>query len=418
MDNCVFRTDENGRRKKPRTKRKPFIVRVGPIIITVYENADGTASIVCGVGKDRKVIHRNDYESSKVEATRMASELSKGNRELAMVSEQKLVYYQEQEKRLNGTPLCVAVDALLARSEDEKIKPATVPDLVADLLRELEEKKRNPGYKNSMRNRLGDFARRFKGFIHLVKTEEIEAWIKSHGGSVRYHFNLRSVIVTLFNFGRRKRALSQTVRTNADKVTSYTASDLAKSKKPVEIHTIEEMQKLLDACDKETLPLFVLGGFCGVRPSEITGEYTDHEPLRWEDIIWDEEQLEVCKQKIRSKGHRLVPMQNAAKILAAYRGKTGYIWDPHKWSHKPINEVYAKAGVRKKRDALRHSFISYRVAQTGDVKKVALEAGNSENEIWTSYNNPRLKSAALLWFSLLPSSMKNAVAPTQPLKDA
>lgn len=33
--------------------------------------------------------------------------------------------------------------------------------------------------------------------------------------------------------------------------------------------------------------------------------------------------------------------------------------------------------VKWKKNALRHSFISYRVAETQDVPKVALEAGNS-----------------------------------------
>ena len=55
-----------------------------------------------------------------------------------------------------------------------------------------------------------------------------------------------------------------------------------------------------------------------------------------------------------------------------------------------------------RQNALRHSYISYRVAQTGDVPRTALEAGNSPAMIFRHYRELVDEEAAKAWFSVTP----------------
>jgi hypothetical protein len=55
-----------------------------------------------------------------------------------------------------------------------------------------------------------------------------------------------------------------------------------------------------------------------------------------------------------------------------------------------------------KHNALRHSFISYRVAETQDVAKVSLEAGNSPQMIFKHYRELVRPAVAKTWFGLIP----------------
>jgi hypothetical protein len=56
-----------------------------------------------------------------------------------------------------------------------------------------------------------------------------------------------------------------------------------------------------------------------------------------------------------------------------------------------------------KANALRHSFISYRVALTKDIAAVALEAGNSPKMILAHYRELCTEAEAADWFSILPA---------------
>ncbi len=55
-----------------------------------------------------------------------------------------------------------------------------------------------------------------------------------------------------------------------------------------------------------------------------------------------------------------------------------------------------------RQNALRHSFISYRVALTGDVARTALEAGNSPKMIFRHYREVVTEEDAKAWFAITP----------------
>lgn len=409
MGNYTLKAEKEGTRKRKGrdAKKKPFTISVGAVVIKVCKNSDGTATIMYGRGKDRKQIHKGNYKSAQIAASLLASELSKGNQELGKISQEKLLYYQEQERRLKGVPISVAADFYISRVDAEELIPQKVPDLFDKLMNALIRRKKSPGHIKTMRSRCGRFAKAFRGYIHPIKVKEIEKWIEGQGGSVTNYNNLRGSIIQLFRFAQKEHALLQGIRTQAEQTHRYTEDDLAAGKQPVEIYTIEEIIKILKACeDDDVLALVVLACFCGLRISEITGEGTKHEPLSWEQIIFLEKMVEVAKQKVRSKGNRHVPLQNALAWLTRCRDKTGYIWKRTMRSDKVLAKVFKKAGIRRKKNGFRHSFISCRTMQTNDVKKVSIEAGTSENLIWSNYFKPNLATFANAWFAILPDVLQ------------
>ena len=67
-----------------------------------------------------------------------------------------------------------------------------------------------------------------------------------------------------------------------------------------------------------------------------------------------------------------------------------------------LRDAHLRAGVKQRRNGLRHSFISYRLAAVGNEHQVALEAGNSPAVIFASYRELVRPEAALAWFSVMP----------------
>ena len=55
-----------------------------------------------------------------------------------------------------------------------------------------------------------------------------------------------------------------------------------------------------------------------------------------------------------------------------------------------------------KHNALRHSYISYRVAQIQNVAQVALEAGNSPRVVFANYRELVRPVEAAKWFGIVP----------------
>ncbi len=69
-------------------------------------------------------------------------------------------------------------------------------------------------------------------------------------------------------------------------------------------------------------------------------------------------------------------------------------------------ELEGRKAFAWKRNALRHSFIWYRVAQLGDVAKVSLEAGNSPRMVFSNYHELVRAADAEKWFGITPDAME------------
>ena len=167
--------------------------------------------------------------------------------------------------------------------------------------------------------------------------------------------------------------------------------------KDIEIYTPEEMGRLLLACHARILPLIAIGGFAGIRSAEV-------ERLHWEDVKWDRGHIEIAGRKAKTAARRIVPLPDNLKAwLNPWREAKGEIIRMSDTSGA-LGDVAVKAQIPGgwRQNALRHSFISYRVAKTGDVARTALEAGNSPKMIFRHYREVVTEESAEAWFAITP----------------
>jgi integrase len=167
------------------------------------------------------------------------------------------------------------------------------------------------------------------------------------------------------------------------------------------------MAALMEHATPEIAPCFALGAFAGLRSEEILR-------LEWADVIRRPGFIEVAAHKAKTAARRLVPIaDNLARWLRPLHSD-GLLWQNTKaMFHKTRLRVAAHAEVKWKQNALRHSFISYRLAEIQDVNRMALEAGNSPQMIFRHYRELATPEQAATWFKIAPQAASNVVPITR-----
>ena len=203
---------------------------------------------------------------------------------------------------------------------------------------------------------------------------------------------IRRNIVTMFGFAKKQGYLHPDRKTAAELTDSFKEPETK-----IQIFTPEEMESLLLTAHARILPLIAIGGFAGIRSAEVAR-------LEWKDIKWDRGHIELAGSKAKTAARRLVPLSDNLKAwLAPWRGETGPILTITDASGA-LSDTAVKAKIPGgwRQNALRHSYISYRVALTGDVARTSLEAGNSPKMIFRHYREIVDDEAAKAWWSIHP----------------
>jgi integrase len=203
---------------------------------------------------------------------------------------------------------------------------------------------------------------------------------------------IRRNIVTMFSFAKKQGYIHPDRKTAAELSEKFKEAET-----DIEIFTPEEMGRILLAAHARILPFLAIGAFAGIRSAEI-------KRLEWQDIKWDRGYIEIAGKKAKTAARRLVPLtENLKAWLAPWREASGLIV-PISDTPGALGDVAIKAGIPGgwRQNALRHSFISYRVAETGDVPRTALEAGNSPKMIFRHYREVVDEESAKKWFSITP----------------
>jgi len=184
-----------------------------------------------------------------------------------------------------------------------------------------------------------------------------------------------------------------------DGVQKYTKRYLGE----ISIYSAEEMRRLIAAADDTILPMIVLGGFAGLRHAEIAR-------LDWQEIDLDEGFIELQAHKSKTDLRRIVPLKPNLKAfllpLAKKSGKVITLSHPSialaKTAKATGNAAQGIEPLAWKHNALRHTYISARVAECADVPRVADEAGNSPQVIRSNYLKRMRPAAAAEWFAIAP----------------
>ncbi len=294
------------------------------------------------------------------------------------------------------------LDAEAVRGAIERI---TVEDLVIKFIADLKTTGKSRRYHLDMQARLRKFGAAFRTDVARITTDDLDRWLRGMTKlGIRSKKNFRRAIVTLFAFARDKNHLPPNSKTAAEGMSRF--SDRGGS---IAIYTPEEFAILLANIDDKLLPLVALGGFAGLRTAEVSR-------LDWSDFTRRKGFIEITSAKSKTASHRNVPILPALEAwLQSCAKKSGSVvpWDDFRLANKyteAVRNIVDASGnprITTVPNGLRHSFCTYRLAQTQDAAKVSLEAGNSPTMLFRHYRALATPDDAAKWFSIRPSPPAN-----------
>ena len=422
--------------KAPRLSKKPILIKRGSVTLKIYCGVNLTSGVsydqftlVYYEGAQRKKKNFASVDEAKREAELVAAKLSKGEGEvLRLTATDRAVYLQALEQlRPFKLPLNVAVleytSALKHLPEGAALKEAvdffshrnpasfaksTVRQVADEMLAAKRAANLSPVHLKDLDCRLNRFADDFQMNIGGVSGTMIQAWLDAMKRSGRTKINYLRVIASLFRFAIRRKYLPKDAYEEVESV-----QQAKEDSGEIEIFTPEEMLEILTAARSEIVPWLAIAAFSGLRTAEIYR-------LDWSEVNMAQRHIEIIASKAKTATRRLAPLtDNLAAWLTPYAQHSGQLTDYSSWWNqfiklaREVNRLPEERGNSRKfawkHNALRHSFISYRVAATQNVAQVALEAGNSPQMVFRNYRQLVTPAEAEKWFAIVPATKGNMV---------
>lgn len=403
----------------PKKKRRSGIVRIGngPATVKIYtmNRKDGKSEYTLawheGGRRRRRGFVCEDEAYLVAQQINVRLENSQFDYRAVTRRDLEILRYCEEQAAKFGVTLAAAVDEWVSArsvavgitlSDAVRFYQANRTDLLgakstAKVADEFVKSRATSGvsaaYVSSCRTSLKRFTDKVSGNIGDVKTADINnylAGLKSLGPVSRNSH--RRNIVTMFSFAKRQGYLHPDRKTAAELSETFKEAETE-----IAIFTPNEIERLLLTAHARILPVVAIGAFAGIRSAEI-------QRLDWEDIKWDRGHIEIAGKKAKTAARRLVPLtENLKAWLAPWREATGKIVTLTAVAGA-LNDLGIKAKIPGgwRQNALRHSFISYRVAETGDVARTSLEAGNSPKMVFRHYREIVDEETAKAWFAVTP----------------
>jgi integrase len=435
------------------------------IYLTPHRGADFYTLSYWLDGKRKRQVF-STLEKAKDEAATIATQITKGDLGAAELScadrasylraihllqpigaslELAAAEYAAAVTRLGAVSLSQAVDFYLKR-HPVHIAPKMVKEVVDELLAVKREDKLSTRYLKQLEYDMNRLLVRFKGRILDITGPEIIEWLRSLEVGPRTRNNLRNSVQVLFNFAISRKYLPK----DHDELE---AVPVAKDRDgEIEVFTPKEMAEILEVASPKIIPFLAISAFAGVRHAEL-------QRLNWAQVKKESKVIEIRAGTAKTASRRVIPIvPNLYAWLEKYWQEAGKIADyanmvlqfvevtrlinvkrRAEWAkangitEQELKEADDRAKVRMakltrkerrserailpgaetaedegwipfkwKHNALRHSFITYRVAETQNVAQVALEAGNSPRMIFQHYRELVTPEEAKRWFAISP----------------
>jgi len=417
-----------------RKPKWPKQVTLGNVTVTIYKRTtpNGKTGFMVAYQQDGK--RKFDSYPDEVEAVEQAnakarqlSTLGVKASELTPDDLRACVASMDTVKPL-GLPLLRAVEKLAEAAEivggvdniagacrfyrdrNRRTTPKPVAGVVAELLAVKEARGAAPRYLQDLRNRLNLFAGAFAKDAGNVTTADLQAWFDAKNFGSQNFMGYRRVIHLLFEFAIARGYAVDNPAAMMERVKVKHGA--------TQIFTPEEITRLLFKASPGFLPCIAIGAFAGLRSAEI-------ERLEWSDIDLAGGHITVGADKAKTASRRVVPIcANLGAWLAPYAGRQGNVWNGgHDEFYDAQQNTAAATAVKAeaekgiteqkpvkwKANALRHSYASYRFAQTGDAGRVAGELGNSAAVVHKHYRELVKPADAVKYFGVTPEQPANVV---------
>lgn len=412
---------------KRSARLRPETVTVGNVMVRIYRRQRPTTTGKCRTifevsdytGGARRLRGFTDHGAARKEAERIARQLASGEATAAQIRGADAASYGRALELLRPTGAALEVaaaayakafeilrgDAVIeaakfyARHRADQVQQRKVADVVAELIAAKEARGKSARYVGDLRARLTRFADAFAVDISTITTADVQRWLDGLKLAPQTAKNFRTVLHTLFAFAESRGYIFKGGNPVAD------TEQISANGGAIEIYSPDEIAALLKAASPEFLPVVALGAFASLRSAET-------ERIEWRDVDLAGGFVTVGSDKAKTKARRLVPVApNLAAWLAPYAKHAGQVWRGTSNDLQDARAACVKAsGVTWKPNALRHSFASYRLAQTQNAAQVALEMGNSANVVFRHYRELVKPADAEKWFAIKPEQAENVVS--------
>jgi integrase len=405
--------------------RFPITVKRGSCTVKIYRDRKPTGTyyrVAYHIGGKRYRLNFTDLEEAKSEAEAQASKLSRGDVDAALLNgKDRLIYgralealretgtaldaaaleYSQARKHLDGISLVDAAK-FYARHHGRNIARKPVADAIEEMIAAKKGAGLSEVYSRDLKYRLGTFKQVFRCDVCSIAPQDVTTFFADLKLSPRSYNNFLRTLRTFFRFAQKQRWLSK----ETDLL--ETIERRKERGSPVEIYAPSELADLLGHARPDVAPCIALAAFAGLRAEEILR-------LEWADVDRRPGFIEIAAHKAKTATRRLAPVTaNLAQWLATAPRNGSHIWSHSKDGFfKVLARTASRAKVTWKQNALRHSFISYRLAEVQDVNRVALEAGNSPQMIFRHYRELATPGQASSWFDVVPNAAANIVPISQ-----
>lgn len=294
-----------------------------------------------------------------------------------------------------------------------KKHPASLPkklvkEAADELIATKRAKRASPRYLSDLEYRLGKFSEHFPVHIGAVTGNEIQRFLDGLELSPQSYINFQRVIGTLCRFAVRRGYLPKDYD-ELDRIEKVRA----RNGDAITIYSPEDMARLLRAASPRFLSCLAIAGFAGLRSAEV-------ERLDWSEVHLADRFIEIKVGKSKTASRRLAPISDGlCAWLTPCAKAAGKVWKGTHDEYYDAQQETAAAtktadcpALKWKQNALRHSFISYRLAETQNANQVALECGNTFEMIHQHYKALVRPEAAKRWFDIRPETPANVIPAT------
>lgn len=229
-----------------------------------------------------------------------------------------------------------------------------------------------------------------------IEPDEIQAYIESAGDNPKSRKTYRARVSALWKFGNAHEIFHSTA---ADRLPAYKLP----AQHRINILTPDQAKTILKAVAPELTGWLILNLFSGLRAQEIVSRQEAVKPsLRWEDVRGADGVIDVPAAVSKRRKRRIMPILPTLEAWLEYidAPKSGPIatCDPSRTETGRLGRLIGGWP----RNVLRHSYCSYRAAQTRDAPALALEAGNSVAMINSHYMEAVSAADCEAFWALLP----------------
>lgn len=383
---------------------KPLSIRHGSVVVKIYSTPGPKYpcfTVAYSTSSGRQRITRSSLNAARAEAERIAAQLASGVCPLEMTP-------ADQKEWLEAKALCggnvleaVKIAARLAKEcagadlgdminhwnrTRAKIDAKATGEILGEMLLSKRQDGLSKRHLEGLESTLTRFAKRFPGPLADVTGPQVDAWLRDSDLAPVTRGNYVRSISILATFAKSKGYLPADWAECAKIATGKAVAST------VQILTREQLVALLTHCSPCARLYIAIGAWAGIRSAEIAR-------LRWSDI--GAEYITVRAENAKTAARRLVPVLPPLRKMIDAADRSKPIIE-RRFPACYMHEESRRAGLGEwPRNALRHSFCSYRLAATQNAAQVALEAGNSPAMIFKHYRELVTPAKAVEWFAVL-----------------